>query len=137
VICVLYYWARERLILEPGRHLRKLGRLREAVEAANGALRGDSSETQGCQDILPFPQLKAIIVKIRDFCHGFFALLFGVVKAYRCGCCAVSSKRMDQGISGGAGFCLTAGRQVAMNLPRESMNQLRGNTSRVFGAPHN
>jgi hypothetical protein len=50
------------------------------VEAANAARRGDSSETQGCQDILSFPQLNAIIVKIRDLCHGFFALLFGVVK---------------------------------------------------------
>jgi hypothetical protein len=77
VICVLYYWARERLILEPGRHLRKLGRLGwEAVEAANAVLRGDSSEIQGGQDILSFPQLTAIVMKVHDFCHGFFASPF-------------------------------------------------------------
>ena len=80
MICVLYYWARERLILEPGRHLRKLGRLGwEAVEAANAAVRGVFSETQGDQDILSFPQLTAIIVKVHDFCHGSFALPFGLI----------------------------------------------------------
>ena len=74
MICVLYYWARERLILEPGRHLRKLGRLGwEAVEAANAAVRAGFSETQGGPDILSVPQLTAIIMKIHDFCHEFFA----------------------------------------------------------------
>jgi hypothetical protein len=75
VICVLYYWAREGLILEPGYHLRKLGRLGwEAAETPNAVLRGDSSEIQGGQDILSFPQLTAIVMKVHDFCHGFFAL---------------------------------------------------------------
>jgi hypothetical protein len=72
VICVLYYRARERLILEPGRHLRKLGRL--AAEAANAAVRAGFSETQGGPDILSVPQLTAIIMKVHDFCHEFFAL---------------------------------------------------------------
>jgi hypothetical protein len=75
VICVLYYWAREGLILEPGYHLRKLGRLGwEAAETPNAVLRGDSSEIQGGQDILSFPQLTAIVMKVHDFCDGFFAL---------------------------------------------------------------
>ena len=51
--------------------------------SANAAVCAGFSETQGGQDILSFPQLTAIIMKIHDFCHGFFALPFGRINASR------------------------------------------------------